>query len=121
MATHSSDTSRNGRTTHTGTHENDPVGLGALLRRAREGRGLTLEQISNETKIPHRHLEALEHDNVALVPGEFYRRAEIRAYARAVRLDQNIVLAELDRASRPPVARGAIVERSRAAGTDAFP
>jgi len=114
MATLSSNSSTNGRTSHTCARENDTVGLGELLRRARVGRGLTLEQISNETKIPHRHLEALEHDNVSVVPGEFYRRAEIRAYARAVRLDQNIALAELERALRPPVARGPIVERPRA-------
>jgi cytoskeletal protein RodZ len=113
MATLSSDRSRNGRTTHTGTREGDPAGLGALLRRAREGRGLTLEQISNETKIPHRHLEALERDNMAVVPVEFYRRAEIRAYARAVRLDQKIALAELERASEPPVARAEVVEEPR--------
>ena len=85
-----------------------------MLRRARVGRGLTLEQISNETKIPHRRLEALEHDNMALVSGEFYRRAEIRAYARAVRLDPNIALAELERALRPPAAPGPIVERPKA-------
>jgi transcriptional regulator with XRE-family HTH domain len=97
---------------HTCRHPDDIAGLGALLRRARLGRGLTLEQISKETKIPRRHLEALEHDNVAAVPGEFYRRAEIRAYARAVRLDQDIALAELDRAERPPVAGGAIVKRA---------
>ena len=84
-----------------------------MLRRARENRGLTLEQISNETKIPHRHLEALEHDNVTAVPGEFYRRAEIRAYARAVRLDQDVALAEFERASTQPVARAAGVERPR--------
>jgi transcriptional regulator with XRE-family HTH domain len=113
MAMLSSDSSGNRRTTHSGPRESDTNGLGELLRRAREGRGLTLEQISNETKIPHRHLEALEHDKVAAVPGEFYRRAEIRAYARAVRLDQNIVLAELERASSPPVARAAVVERPR--------
>jgi cytoskeletal protein RodZ len=103
MATHSS---------HTCTHPDDIAGLGALLRRARLGRGLTLEEISKETKIPRRHLEALEHDNVAAVSGEFYRRAEIRAYARAVRLDQDIALAELERAERP-AAGEAIVKRSR--------
>jgi len=97
-----SDNSGNGRTSHTSSHENDSAKLGELLRRAREGRGLTLEQVSNETKIPRRHLEALEHDNLAAVPGGFYRRAEIRAYARVVNLDQNLAVAELDRALNSP-------------------
>jgi transcriptional regulator with XRE-family HTH domain len=95
-------------------HTNDTSGLGKLLRRAREGRGLTLEQVSNETKIPRRHLQALEEDDASAIPVEFYRRATIRAYARAVRLDQNIVFAELERAQGPPVARESVVERVRA-------
>jgi cytoskeleton protein RodZ len=95
------------------THTNDTQGLGELLRCAREGRGLTLEQISNETKIPRRHLQALEQDNKSAIPVEFYRRAAIRAYARAVRLDQNIVLAELERAPQPPVPREHTFERVR--------
>ena len=72
------------------------ISLGELLRHAREDRGLTLDIIANETKIPRRHLEALEHDDLAAAPGRFYQRAEIRAYARAVGLDQNHALARLE-------------------------
>jgi cytoskeletal protein RodZ len=102
MTTLLCDSSGNGRASNTSTHENDSAKLGELLRRAREGRGLTLEQVSNETKIPRRHLEALEHGNLAAVPDGFYRRAEIRAYARVVNLDQNLAVAELDRALNSP-------------------
>ena len=52
--------------------------LGESLRRARERRGLTLEKVARETKIPQRHLEALEHDNLTAFPSTFYQRAEIR-------------------------------------------
>ena len=86
----------------TGQHPGDGRGLGELLRHARTVRGLTLEQISKETRIPRRHLEALEHGNLTGVPAGFYRRAEIRAYARAVNLDQNLALMELDRAEAVP-------------------
>lgn len=75
--------------------------LGTLLRHARENRGLTLERIVNETKIPLRRLEALEHDDLAGSPGGFYQRAEIRAYAQAVGLDQNLALARLEVALKP--------------------
>ena len=81
---------------------NDGPEVGELLRRARKGRGLTLEQIANETRIPRRHLEALEHDDFAVVPAGFYRRAKIRMYARALNLDQSLALAELDRAEAVP-------------------
>jgi transcriptional regulator with XRE-family HTH domain len=81
---------------------NEGPEVGELLRRARKSRGLTLEQIANETRIPRRHLEALEHDDFAVVPAGFYRRAKIRMYARALNLDQSLALAELDRAEPVP-------------------
>jgi cytoskeleton protein RodZ len=108
MATLLSDSPGNGRTLHTQTHENDSTGPGELLRQARERCGLTLEQISRETRIPRGHLEALEHDDFAAGPAGFYRRAEIRTYARAVKLDQNLALARLERALEPPPVREAM-------------
>ena len=72
--------------------------FGDFLRTAREQRGLTLQQISNETKIPRRLLESLEHGDLGAVPAGMYQRAEIRAYAKAVGLDQAVALSELERA-----------------------
>ena len=108
----------------TGAPSGGSIGLGELLRGAREARGLTLQQISAETKIPQRHLEALEHDNLGNSPGGFYQRAEVRAYARAVSLDQHLALAQLQSAlgtspghkieAEPPAPRG--FSRSRKIG-----
>ena len=75
--------------------------LGEMLRRARELRGLTLERVARETKIPQRHLEAFERDNLTAVPSGFYQRAELRTYAQAVGLDQRLALAELESALAP--------------------
>jgi cytoskeletal protein RodZ len=86
--------------------------LGELLRRARERRGLTLEGVANETKIPHRHLDALEHDDLTAIPSQFYQRAEIRTYARAVGLDQSLALSQLESALKP----AAVVETSPEVG-----
>lgn len=67
-----------------------------LLREAREHRGLTLEQLAHETKIPVERLTAFEDER--LPPnGGFYHRAQIRAYAQALSLDERRVLQELDR------------------------
>jgi cytoskeletal protein RodZ len=87
--------------------------LGELLRRARERRGLTLERVANETKIPQRHLDALEHDNLTAFPSEFYQRAEIRTYARAVGLDQSIALSQLESALKPAAVVEAPPEMAR--------
>lgn len=80
------------------TPAREAAALGELLRASRERRGLTLRQVSTETKIPCRHLDALEHGNLAVVPGLTYQRGEVRAYAKAVGLDQHVALTHLERA-----------------------
>ena len=113
MATVTSARPGDGCTPHTDPREDRGTSLGELLRLARERRGLTLEGIANETKIPHRHLEALEYDNLTAIPAGFYRRAEIRAYARAVGLDQSLALAQLESALKPIETREASREIPR--------
>jgi cytoskeletal protein RodZ len=76
----------------------EEIASGEFFRQARQRRGLTLQQIAHSTKIPLRHLEALEHDDLAALPGGMYRRAHVRAYADAVGLDRRVALAWLDRA-----------------------
>jgi len=68
------------------------LGFGAWLRQAREARGLSLEDIARHTKIPQQHLEAVEQGNLGLRPA-FYQRAEIRAFARRVGVDEQVALA----------------------------
>ena len=96
MATVFSDDAKRGRGSPALTQKNEGPGIGELLRGARECHGLTLEQLSRQTRIPRKHLEALEHDKLAPLP-PFYQRAEIRTYARAVNLDPGLVLARLER------------------------
>jgi transcriptional regulator with XRE-family HTH domain len=85
--------------------EVENLAFGDFLRQARERRGLTLQDIARETKIPFRHLDALEHGNLSVVPQGIYRRNEIRAFARTVGLDQNVALAELERALKVTPSR----------------
>ena len=87
-----------------------PIGVGELLRSARARRGLALQQVSNETKIPLRYLEALEQDRLEVLPGGFYRRAHVRAYAQAVQLDPGL-LAQLERDLKASVPIEAAPER----------
>lgn len=107
MATVTSAGSGDLRASHSDSGIDRSVGFGELLRHARESRGLTLERIARETKIPQRHLEALEHGDLGPNPAGFYQRAEVRAYARAVGLDQELALAQLRSASKPAEAPSA--------------
>lgn len=101
MATVGTPTSEDRRTQVARSGTNGSKSLGEMLRRARELRGLTLERIARDTKIPQRHLEAFERDNLTAVPAGFYQRAELRTYAQAVGLDQSLALAELESALAP--------------------
>ncbi|XID95061.1 helix-turn-helix domain-containing protein [Paenibacillaceae bacterium WGS1546] len=66
--------------------------LGALLRKAREQRGYTLDDIQEYTKIRKRYLEAIESGDYKVLPGSFYVRAFVKTYAETVGLDAEEVL-----------------------------
>ncbi len=66
--------------------------IGQELRRERELRGIALADISKITKIKLASLQALEEDKLNLLPGEFFIKGMIRAYAKVVGLDENQIL-----------------------------
>lgn len=68
------------------------MSLSERLKRERELRGISLKQISEETRIGVRFLQALEDDRLDIIPGEFYRRSYLRAYARYLGLDEDRAL-----------------------------
>jgi len=67
--------------------------IGNYLRREREVRGIALDEVADTTRIPVRQLERLEGDRIAELPGEVFVKGYLRAYARAVGLRQDEVLA----------------------------
>lgn len=80
-----------------------PPGVGTQLRNAREAKGLTLEQVAAQTRIPLRHLETIESGDYSRLPGRTYAVGFARTYAKTVGLDQGdvvaMVRAELDQQS----------------------
>lgn len=61
--------------------------IGGRLRAAREGRGLSLQDIANQTRIPVRHLQHVEQEEWDDLPAVTYCVGFVRAYANAVGLD----------------------------------
>lgn len=57
-------------------------------------RGVTLEEISDATKIAVRTLQALEADHFEKLPGGIFTRSFIRTYAKYLGLDEEAVMAE---------------------------
>jgi hypothetical protein len=60
---------------------------GEMLRRAREGRGLTVAQLAERTKITRHHIENVEAERFALLPASVYLRGIVMSLARELRLD----------------------------------
>jgi len=67
--------------------------FGAKLKLQREQRGVTLEQISETTKIGGRFLRALEDDRFDQLPGGIFNKGFVRSYARCVGMDEDEAVA----------------------------
>ena len=74
--------------------------FGENLRREREMRGVTLEEISAATKISIRFLKCIEDEDFSKLPGGLFNRSFIRAYARYLGLDEDPVVAEYQLAAK---------------------
>lgn len=63
------------------------------LAAIRKNRGITLQQISNITKIGIRTLESIESCDFSKLPGGIYDTNYIRQYARVIDFDESEILA----------------------------
>lgn len=68
--------------------------FGEYLKREREMRGVSLEEISSATRIGMRFLEALENEQWNCLPGGVFNRGFVRAVARFLGLDEENLVAE---------------------------
>jgi len=71
--------------------------VGETLRRERLRKDLGLEQISRETKVSVRLLDAIEKDQFELLPGGVFAKSFVRQYARFLGLDEEEMAAEVER------------------------
>ena len=80
--------------------------FGEHLKREREMRGVSLEEISAATRISVRFLEALENEHWAQLPGGIFNRGFIRSVARFLGMDEDGLVAEyaLETRERPEIA-----------------
>ena len=62
--------------------------IGQQLRLAREERGIPLREISDQTRISMRYLEAIETNDYKRLPGGIFNRSFVKAYARCVGFDE---------------------------------
>jgi len=70
--------------------------IGQQLSRARNGRGLTIEQAASATRIRVHYLRALETDDFGSLPSMVHARGFLRAYAEYLGLDPELLVGELE-------------------------
>lgn len=82
-----------------GTAERAPMAttVGDRLREARETQGLVLAEIAARTRIPQRHLEAIEASDYSQLPSTTYAMGFARSYARVVGVDEVALARDLRR------------------------
>ena len=92
--------------------------IGHCLKAERETRRLSIEEVSNTTRIPRKTLESLEDDRFEDLPSGVFVRGFIKAYASAVEIDADDILARFDeqRPSALPPTPLATVHRRRRYG-----
>ncbi|HVZ34622.1 MAG TPA: helix-turn-helix domain-containing protein, partial [Polyangiaceae bacterium] len=95
--------------------------IGAYLRRERELRQVSLEELVQITRVPLKMLQHIESDQLDELPGDVFARGFVRSYARALGLDAGEVLAKFDRkidltAPPPPISSIEAPERGRRFG-----
>jgi cytoskeleton protein RodZ len=74
--------------------------LGAQLRRARESQNLSLRDVSDQTRISRRYLEAIEADDYKNLPGGIFNRSFVKAFAKTVGLPEADAIRAYERTAR---------------------
>ncbi len=85
--------------------------IGELLREAREEKGITLEQISKDTKIPEKLLRDLEEGDSSAFAGKVYFKGALRNYAESIGLDYHELYSLYERVmekSSPSTPEGSV-------------
>jgi cytoskeleton protein RodZ len=89
--------------------------FGERLRREREMRDISLEEIAATTKIGTRLLRALEEEQFDLLPGGIFNKGYVRAYAKYVGIDEEQAIADYLQAAQEAAPGGHVVADPNAA------
>lgn len=88
------------------------TGLGAMLRRAREARGLTELQAAEQLNLDRSVVDALERDDLAALGAPVFAKGHLRRYGALLGLAEDELLAAYEHASVQPVVPS-LIPRAR--------
>ncbi len=66
--------------------------LGEKLRQAREERGISISEVSEQTRISSLYLAAIEDDNYKTLPGGIFNKGFVKSYAKFIGFDEQEAL-----------------------------
>lgn len=66
--------------------------LGEKIRKARENRGISISQVSEQTRIASHHLNAIEENDFSGLPGGIFNKGFVRSFAKCVGVDEQEAL-----------------------------
>lgn len=89
-----------------------PLPVSQQLSSARDAKGLTLENVAEETRIPLRHLYAIEAGDFAALPSSTYAVGFVRAFARVVDADEVALAAQVREEMGLPSRPGATIGKT---------
>lgn len=73
--------------------------IGALLKKERQEKGISLEDISQKTKIQVRYLQALEEGDFSCFAGKVYLKGALRNYADSIGINAGELISYYERVS----------------------
>ena len=88
--------------------------FGERLRRERELRGISLDEIAAVTKIGTRLLRALEEEQFDLLPGGIFNKGYVRAYAKHLGIDEEQAVADYLKAAHETPPDVSLIARQNA-------
>ncbi|GIU81798.1 MAG: helix-turn-helix domain-containing protein [Acidobacteria bacterium] len=71
--------------------------LGEKLRQAREARGMTINDVAEQTRISVHYIECMEKDDYSCLPGGVFNKGFVKLYARCVGIDEQEALQDYTR------------------------
>ncbi len=78
-------------------------GIGAILKKEREARKITLEQVEEATKIRRKYLEAIENEKFEILPGEVYVKGFVATYLKYLGIKDRADVSEILKPKPAPV------------------
>lgn len=78
-------------------------GIGEILKKERESKNITLEQVEEATKIRRKYLDAIENEKFEILPGEVYVKGFIATYLKYLGIKERPDVVEILKPKPEPV------------------